>query len=253
MTEKTVKSVRRVFEVLELFEREQRPLAAKEVARRLDYPLTSTHALLKSMQELGYAEYNASDWTYLPSPRLPRLLRWVEDFLQREPLLLEFMDALNRATRETVNVSRRIDTQVRIIHGFESRHLVGISVKHGTLMPVGQSLTGITALAALDETARRDCLAQIRARDPAQAQQLDEALIHSVLEELAEHGTTCRCDLFVEGIGAVCVPVRSVSGDSLVVGVVGPSERITEHQSAHRDAIAELAAEFRVQTPFALV
>jgi DNA-binding IclR family transcriptional regulator len=248
MTEKTVKSVRRVFEVLELFHQEQRPLPAKEIARRLDYPLTSTHALLKSMQELGYADFNPSDWTYRPSSRLPAIVAWVADLLDREPNILEFMDALNRETRETVNISRRLDTQVKILHGLESRHIVGISVKHGTQMPVTQSLTGIATLAEMPAPERDAFIARIGQSDQQQAIASNQEQIADILEELADQGTVCRCDLFIEGIGAVCVPVLTRTAETLVIGVVGPSERITQHQAQHRAAIARLAAEHRIQT-----
>ena len=54
MNDSIVKSVGRVFEVLELFDAERAALTATTIARTLKYPASSTVALLKSIVRLGY-------------------------------------------------------------------------------------------------------------------------------------------------------------------------------------------------------
>ena len=247
MTDKSIKSVRRVFEIFELFDRERRPLAAKEIAKQLGYPLTSAHALLKSMHELGYADFDPPTWCYTPSPNAAALLDWVRDVLIPETRVLDFVSALNSETKETINVSRRINTKVRIVYGMESLHSVGVSVKVGTMMPASGSLTGITSLANFSDADLSQFFETIEEIDPDQAAILKPKLIKDVLSELRSRGTVTRCDLFVQGIGAVCLPVHSSNG-LVVVGVVGPSDRIWAQEAAHRRVIKRLAKEYGVES-----
>lgn len=249
MSEVPIKSVRRIFEILELFDQERRPLAAKEIADRLEYPLMSAHALLKSMHHLGYADFDAPKWTYTPSRGFLDVLDWTRDFLDRETDLLDFVSALNRETLETINLSRRVSTQVKILHGLETLQPVGVSVKVGTEMPASQSLTGLTALACLSKSDLEQFLKRLKKSDSKQARILNRRLLSDVAAELEKYGTVSRTDVFVEGIGAVCLPVRAkTTGEILVIGVVGPSDRVRQKDRQHRRILKRLAADFNVET-----
>lgn len=247
MTDKVIKSVRRVFEILELFDQEKRPLAAKEVSKRLNYPLMSAHALLKSMHELGYADFDPPTWSYTPSRRFVDLLDWAEEFLDRDANVLELVAELNEETKETINLSQRVEAQVKIVHGLEGHYPVGVSVKVGTLMPLTQSLTGITALSCLEPPQYAEAIDLISKDNPELFGDREKSLITQVGKELAEQPTVAGYDFFVRGISAVCMPIKSpVSGAPMVIGVVGPSDRIRENEAKHRKALTRLARKHRV-------
>lgn len=253
MSDSIIKSVRRVFEILEYFDNERRPLAAKEVSKELGYPLMSAHQLLKSMSQLGYLDFDAPKWTYMPSRSFTTILKWVPDIIERETAILDFANALNRETRETVNISRLIGTNVRIIHGLESVHMVGVSVRVGTVMPAGNSLTGLVALASLDDKAFSEYLDYISSAAPTQRAEFDKARLDQVRKDLAEVGTAAKNDLLIEGVGAVCLPVRTLaSQETLVIGVVGPSNRISAKAAHHHKIIAKLAKQFGIKSAFKL-
>lgn len=247
MTDKVIKSVRRVFEILELFEQERRPLAAKEISKRLNYPLMSAHALLKSMHELGYADFDPPTWSYTPSRAFVGLLEWAEEFLDRDANVLELISALNDETLETVNLSQQVETQVKIVHGLEGHHPVGVSVKVGTLMPLTQSLTGITALTCLAPEQRQETINLIAKETPELYGPRERELIAQVEAELADQTTVAGYDFFVRGISAVCMPIKSpVSGAAFVIGVVGPTDRIRENETKHRKTLTRLSRQYRV-------
>lgn len=244
-----IKSVRRIFEILELFSREQRPLGAKEIADRLGYPLMSAHALLKSMHALGYADFGNPKWAYTPSRAFLEVLQWSREFHDRDAGLIDFAAKLNAATRETINLSRRVENGVRIFHGFESPQPVGVSVKVGTRMPLTHSLTGLTVLASFDENSLQNFLRKLEKQDPDQLRAFEPELLHGIVADLERQGAVTRCDTFVAGIGAVCVPVTSETGDDpIVLGVVGPSERIRKHEREHRRTLRALARRHGIKT-----
>lgn len=249
MTDKVIKSVKRVFEILELFDQERRPLAAKEVSKRLKYPLMSSHALLKSMHELGYVDFDRPTWSYTPSRKFLDTLQWAGDFLNRDASVLSLVEDLNEETLETVNLSQRVNTQVKIIHGLEGHHPVGVSVKVGILMPLTQSLTGITALTCLGKEERDAVLSAIKEENPDLLNDRSYELFKQVETELAEQPTVAGYDFFVNGISAVCMPITSpVSKAPFVIGVVGPTDRIRANESKHRKALIKFARKHKVPT-----
>lgn len=251
MADNVIKSVRRVIEILELFDNLQTPLQAVEIARRLDYPVASTHALLKSLHVLGYFDYDAPKWSYMPSRSFPAVLDWVADFYGSEGRILDFMAELNSVTKETINLSRRVHTQVKIIYGIESIHPLGVSVKIGTLMPLVNSLTGIAAMAHMSKKELFKFLKQLEARDQEQFEVLNRPLLDDIFAEVREKGTTCRCDLFLRGVGAVCFPIQPLEDKQpLVVGVVGPSDRIDKNGDEYSAVIRQLAAEHKIKMLF---
>ena len=73
MDRDAVKSARRAFEILELFDRERRPLALKDILEALGYPASSGSALLKSLVALGYLDYDRDRRTYFPTMRISAL------------------------------------------------------------------------------------------------------------------------------------------------------------------------------------
>lgn len=248
MSEIPIKSVRRIFEILELFNEERRPLGAKEIADRLGYPLMSAHALLKSMHHLGYADFDAPKWTYTPSRAFMDVLDWARDFLDREVDIIDFMAAINRETKETINLSRRSNAQVKILHGLETLQPIGVSVTVGTEMPVTQCLTGLTSLACLRSDELGAFLNRLKKTDPKQARGFRADLFDDVAAELETYGTVARGDLFVEGIGAVCMPISAkTTGETLIVGIVGPSDRIRQNELQHRRALKRLVSSFDVE------
>src|SRR5690554_5412486 len=142
MTLKMVKSVKRTIEILELFDRERRPMSAGSISEKLGYPLASTHEILKTLHKLDYFDYGNPKWTYAPSQKLLGAVEWIQDTTGEYDRLLDFMGALNNDTRETINLSRNTALETKIIKGYECLHHVGVSSMPGTTMPVTQSLTG---------------------------------------------------------------------------------------------------------------
>lgn len=227
MSDKVVKSVGRVFRILELFDRERRPLSGIEVARQLGYPHTSTLALLNSMHALGYMSHDRETWTFLPSQSLPQITEWITNSLQSESAILNLLSDLQEATGETINLSRQAGEFIKIIYGLESTKTVAVSVRQGVVMPINASHTGMVALASQPDSEVTRIIQLLQATKYSEAR-------HVTVPQALEEVRTIRrqqyapgYDLYIGGIGAVCFPVVSSDGGRpFVVGVVGPTDRI---------------------------
>ena len=79
--DKVVKSAGRVLEIFEFFAHRHAPATVSEVAAALEFPLSSTSVLLKSLLTLGYLEYSARSREYQPTIRFAVLGTWIFDRL----------------------------------------------------------------------------------------------------------------------------------------------------------------------------
>ncbi|GLQ22085.1 IclR family transcriptional regulator [Algimonas porphyrae] len=228
---KVVKSVGRVFEVLELFELERRPLNASEISKRLDYPHSSTLALLKSMETLGYLGHEREDWSFLPTRKLGQLVEWIDSSIHHDKNILSVMEDLHVATGETINLSRRSGEFIRIVHGLESTHPISISVRQGVLMPVTGSHTGLVSLAALPDSEISEIVRKLQGQPYSSAGPTSVADILSIAKKVRKRKFAPGYDVYINGIGAVCFCVWSDEQKRvLVIGVVGPSDRIRDQE-----------------------
>ena len=246
MADNVIKSVGRVFEILEMFERERRALGAIEIARELGYPHTSTLAILKSIQALGYLSLERDTWSFSPTQALPRLTEWVTHSLQQETIILEVMKILHSETGETINLSQQSGEFIKIVHGLESVKAVAISVRQGVLMPINASHTGMVALASQPDDSIARIIRKLRSVKYPEARSISvkEAMVEVNAIRKAQYAP--GYDLYINGIGAVCFPLEAIDHAPYVIGVVGPSDRIRSEEkhiiSVAKKAVAETGA-----------
>ena len=114
MTERsTVKSARRVLEILELFAQGLRQATVMDVANALTYPQSSTTALLSTLTTLGFLRFDPTDRTYSPTLRVMLLGSWMQDELFGEGSLVATMEHLRQLTRQTPFISSALPSQMQ--------------------------------------------------------------------------------------------------------------------------------------------
>lgn len=141
-TPSTIKSARRVLEVLELFAERRGPATVSAVAEALDYPLSSTSVLLRSLERLGYLQQDTATREFGPTLRVMLLGTWMHDDLFGQGSLLSSMNTLRLRTGQTVMVGLRQGVHVRFILSLPSLRANGLKFPVGVMRPVCQSSVG---------------------------------------------------------------------------------------------------------------
>jgi len=227
-----IKSVGRVFAILELFDRERRALTPSEVARQLGYPNTSALALLKSMQALGYLTFDQGTRSFYPSSLLTQVVEWTISNLYEETAILNVMDDLHNEIDETINLSRQTGDFVKIIHGLESTKLLGIRVQKGVVMPLTASHTGMVALATYPDEVVKQTVRDLQKRNYPEARSISVEQALAEVREIRSQKLARGYDVYIEGIGAIAFPLCSHTGSHpFVVGVAGPTDRIRSNEA----------------------
>jgi IclR family transcriptional regulator, KDG regulon repressor len=228
-----IKSARRVFEVLEQFDRLRRPLALKEISDALAYPTSSAQALLKSLVVLGYLEYDRPSRTYLPTMRIAAVGRWVSEGLFGESELLPLMRGLRDRTGETVILGARSDLFAHYVHVVRADdEPLHYAPAPGSVRPLGRCGVGRLLLSAqtdgeIDLLVRRINIAEPLTR-------IDLAELMDDIAAIRHQRHVFSRNLFADGVGVIAVLAPGARrGRQLALGLGGPVDRLEERYHEH--------------------
>lgn len=229
MNDSIVKSVGRVFEVLELFDAERAALTATAIARTLKYPASSTVALLKSMVCLGYLTYDYSERTYLPTIRLSLIGTWLEQSFYVDGHLFELMEDVSKNTEECTFLSWQSDLDVQSVRFRLANNSLGALT--GSRAPLFSAVTGLTALTVkrdVDIIKLAERVNQLRRKqDP----QVDVAAIMEQIRRFRSFGYGVETD--ADGSGTMAWVLRQKgTSRALVLSITGSAARIKAEEKS---------------------
>ncbi|MBI2736683.1 MAG: helix-turn-helix domain-containing protein [Rhodospirillales bacterium] len=234
MADGVIKTARRLFEVLEYFDRVQQPMSLRDISRHFGYPISSAAALLKSMVAMGYLNYDKCTRTYVPTMRIAMLGNWVQDALFGQSRILALMTRLNEVCRETINVGIQSDLVAQYLHvipscregaspGTVGRH----AVAPGVVRPLAKSGVGWLLLSAhSDETIERLVRRMnVRLRDRGERIVLPDLM--DEIRAIRQQGYVFSRHTVTRGAGMIgaVLPVQQ-HGRVLTIGIAGPVERL---------------------------
>jgi IclR family KDG regulon transcriptional repressor len=228
MNDSIVKSVGRVFEVLELFDAERTALTATAIARTLKYPASSTVALLKSMVRLGYLTYDYSERTYLPTIRLALIGTWLEHSFYVDGHLFELMDDVSKNTEESTFLSWQSDLDMQSVRFRLANN--GLAPLTGDRAPLFSDVTGLTALTVkrdVDIIKLAERVNQLRRKhDP----QVD---VPAIMEQIRRFRALGYGVDYESADGTMAWVLRQKgTSRALVLSILGPAERIKPNEKA---------------------
>ncbi len=224
------RSVDRVFQIIELFAAQRRPLSATEIHQALRLPHSSAVSVLARLTDLGYLNQNSETKRFFPSLRLRRLCGSVPEAVVRGNPIASMADRIQCAVDETTTISRLDGLFTLPVYVRSASHASAWSVDPG--LPGGlatHSVVGRTLLSMLGETELRQFIQRahqwaVRTRHGTlpESQELFRAI-----EFVREHGFLCRFHLLFQGIGAISAPLPRIGdGERLAVTVAGSVERM---------------------------
>jgi IclR family KDG regulon transcriptional repressor len=224
----SIKSVKRVFQLLELFSELKQPLTSVRVERQLGYPASSALALLKSMVQLGYLSFDRIDKTYFPTVRLTLLGEWIDLAVRKgHGSLLATIDRLIAATGESVSLSCQSDLDMQFIHVGQGPQHVTVNITPGTLAPLFRSSIGLTALSQRSAAEITRLAQRQNKTEKDKADRVDLAKVMTLVEGVRLRGWFAGYDMYIDGVGAISWALPApANGRGMVLSVSGPTERI---------------------------
>lgn len=235
-----VKSAARVFELLELFDAERRPLRVTEIVQRLDLPQSSVSMLLRTLVARGYMEFDATDRSYCPSVRISFLNEWAMRGPSQRHDLQEAMRRLADATGESVLLGRQSGLLLQYVSIIESHRALRFSPTPGTLRPMHRTAIGIMLLSRQDDAQIGLLLRRYNAEKRGPTARIQETF--RAIAVAREQGWYASSGLATPGAGVIATlmptPIRR---QRLAIGVGVPLDRLHSHRKQLLEAVLAAA------------
>ncbi len=227
-----IKSAKRVLEVFEYFAQKRRPLGVSEVVRGLNYPQSSTSALLKSLVKLGYLSFDRYKRTYVPTMRAALLAGWVHDELYSPASLSSMIDSLHARSGATVLLGMQNDTFVQYIHVVQTP-TPGIPwhIKPGSLRPLCRSAIGKALLSRKTDIEVLYLLRRVNAEEPDPNHRVNGIELLKELDEIRRYGYAYTEASVTPGASVVAIELPTpASQPPMAIGVGGGVDMMRAHQ-----------------------
>ena len=241
--EPIVKSAGRALAVLELFERERRPLGLTDVTLAMALPTSSAAALMKSLVSLGYLEYDRSERRYFPTMRIAALGGWIEEALFGSSGVVHEARRLHADTGLTVVLATRSDLHAQYLHLVHSGAPLSLAIAPGQLRPLAGSGMGWLLLSALSQAEVR---ALVRRIDYKAENKTDLPALFDQLNAVARSGYAFSRDQVSPGFGLIGVLLPAhVGGRRVGLGVTGRTEELERREPDLVDRLKHVTDDLR--------
>ncbi len=228
-----VKTALRIIEIIEIFAREQKPLALSELARELNAPASSCLALIRTLVSLGYLYETTRRQGYYPTGRL---LAMSQRIARADPVLERLypsLKELGHITGETVVLGKLSSLNtvlyLDVLPSDNPIHYVAVA---GEQKEVHANSLGKALFSVLDEAEQQALLAQMNFRKYNDRTLTNKEQFLSHIRTGREKGLFTNLGESMADVGAIAWPV-SVSGGHFAISIAGPLYRIEANLENH--------------------
>lgn len=227
-----VTAVGRVLDILEAFQRSQRPLSLTALAELTGIPKSSCHAIVTTLAARGYLYTLSRPRALYPTRRFFDIARDIhakDPFVERVTPLLE---RLRDSSRETVILGKRQGDSVIYLEVVEGPQSIRYSAQPGEFKPLHSSAIGKALIGSMKEAELRAFVhGRLLAKPTDATLTQEEALIADVLESRRRGYFVTRGEN-VTDVWAVSV-FLALETEMLAVAIAGPRHRMEANVAEH--------------------
>ena len=242
------KIVERTLDLLELFEKEKRPLTLSDIARLMKIPISSCHDVVQAMQSRGYMYEIAPRAGYYPTSRLHALGKEIGDndpvLMRTEILLRSLRDTLD----ESVSLLKVSGMNAKYLLVFEPTHPLRILVKVGDSI---RSLYGTSAgkalLGALDDRSLTAYLRSVKMVPLTKHTIKSATALRKDIDLGGKRGWYLNREESLNGVTTISVPFKW-NASVYIVTIAGPSSRIDQKLESVAGLLMEVCHRLGMQS-----
>jgi DNA-binding IclR family transcriptional regulator len=212
MRDEAVKSADRVLDVLELLTSEPDGLTFSDIVARLGWPKSSTHALLRTLEQRGYVSRDEANRTFRVGIRIweaGQAYRFHDDMVRHAlPPMRRVVDAID----ETVQLAVRDGRDNVYLAKVDSRQPMQLVSHVGSRIPSHGTGLGKVLLADLTHEELADLYAGVALTRFTPKTITDFQELKRALREVRKRGYALDEEEFAVGLRCMSVPVRGLHG-----------------------------------------
>lgn len=241
-----IASVAKCFRILELLNERDRPLTFTEIAREVDFDRSAVQRATHTLRVLGYLTQHPSTRAYSLSSKMLDFTHTVLAQDRVRTVAHPLLEALNRESGETVNLTRLEGCEVVFIARFPSAHAVSVDLHIGSRLPAFCTSPGRAMLSRLPETDALQILERCERKAMTEHTVTSLVRLREILAEARRRGYAVNNQ--ESHIGDVSIAAAIVDQAGKVVGAINmaaPSPRwsITELQRRFAPSLLQAANE----------
>jgi IclR family acetate operon transcriptional repressor len=216
-------AVDRAAQLLVLLLASERPLALTELADASGLPKSTASRVIGALERHGLVHQDGERGRLTPGPAVLRFAHrglWDRNLVEqaREP-----MDALSRASGETINLAVPAPGGVEHVAQVDAVHFLGATPWLGRRVGYHCSANGKVFLAFNAATLPAGRLASM-----APGTIVDPDRLHAECARIRRSGVALAVDELEPGLAAIAAPVRGAAGDVIAaLSISGPALRLT--------------------------
>lgn len=219
-----------------------------ELAKKLGFPVSTTHRLVATLSSQGYVQQDAVSGRYVLGSKIFHLQAASANRPNLARTAFPFLRKLARELDETTNLSTLSDGRVVYLESVAADRAVGLYTPPGTIAPAHCTAMGKVLLAHLAETDWEDWFERYEPADGTENAITDPEAFRRHLLDVKQQGYALDDEEWVPGVRCIAGPVRDVSGEvvaAISISAPGgrlPAERIGEVAAMVMRASAAISA-----------
>lgn len=226
-----IKSTRRTLEVFEYFAERQVPASLSELVHALGYPQSSTSALLKSLVNLGYLEYQRDTRLYVPTLRIVLVSGWLHEGVFGNTNLIQVVQAIRRRVGGVIALGLQNGIFVQYLMTLKSEGQ-RLQVRTGSLRPICRSAIGRVLLSGKPQSEVVALLGRANAKEPDPGNRVERSDLLKALASCRSEGHAYTEGTVSPGRAVIAMPLPPLPGRSpMAIGVGGPIEKMRRARS----------------------
>ena len=229
----TVKSARRVLEVLEYFAERQRPATVDEVRLALDYPQSSTSVLLNSLATLGYLSKEGGTRRFQPTIRIALLGAWLSEEAgpARNPSAM--MQRLSAATGDMILLGSQQGMNAVYVKIVRATNPIRFHMRQGAARPLCTTAIGRALLSSKSDKEIGAIVRRLNAERPANEPLLLPSEIVDAVRQGRKLGYFLTKGVVTPGAAVIAMRLQGlVDHPPLAIGIGAPIDRIENEQAS---------------------
>jgi len=232
-----VKAAGRTLDLFEIFARHPEPLSLSELAKQMGAPVSSIHALVKTLRARGFVYVFEDRKLLYPTRRMQVLTNRIAENEPVVELLAPILQRLQEASDETIMLGKRQDDVIVYLDVQECQRPIRYAPHPGERKPLHSSAIGKAMLSLeTDDDIRRTLSIVGQPRVTANTLTDLDALIADIRNGREQGVFVTRGENVADVMGIAMVV--QLGGEPAGIAIGGPMPRMIEKEQICRDLLA---------------
>ena len=239
-----VKGAARALDLFEAFATARAPLTLTDLAQRIGVPMSSCHALVRTLHARGYLYYLEHPKRIYPTKRLAAI---AQSIARRDPVfekLSPILARLAKATGETVIVGKMQGDKVIYLDVIEGTHTVRFTAAPGDMAPAHSSAIGKSTLGLVSDAELDRAIEKLKLSRVTDLTITDRDAFKADVIAGRERGYFVVRGETMDDVTGISIAQR-IGEEIYGIGVAGPTSRLSDNETVYaaslREAIAAVA------------